>query len=45
MTRVDQFEINGTSWIACEDLSTPAGALALVADHGKMEWFSKGYQP
>ena len=28
-----------------EDLSTPGGGLAVVSSHGKVEWFSKGYEP
>eukprot|EP00966_Prymnesium_polylepis_P290083 6701240-Prymnesium_polylepis.1 len=44
-TRVDTFEINGTTWAACEDLQQPGGALVLVSGAGVTEWFSKGYSP
>ena len=44
-TRVDAFELNGTSWAACEDLQTPGGALALLSSNGDAEWFTKGYAP
>jgi hypothetical protein len=41
---VDSFAINGTAWIACEDLQQPAGSIALVSTAGCTEWFSKGYE-
>ena len=42
---VQSFKVNGTTWIACEDLSTPGGALVLVSSVGDVEWFEKGYAP
>ena len=45
--QVDAFSINGTAWLACEDLQRLDGALALVpgTGDGEVEWFSKGYEP
>ena len=45
MTAVDTFDVNGTSWVACEDLQIPGGALVLVSSGGDAEWFTKGYAP
>ena len=47
MTPVDRFALNGSNWVACEDLQHPGGALALVGDGGSqegqvLEWFQKG---
>ena len=44
-TRVAQFELNGTAWAACEDLQRRDGALVLVSDAGRQEWFEQGYEP
>ena len=43
LTHIDTFEINGTSWSACEDLQVPDGALVLVPERGQPEWFPKSY--
>jgi phage tail protein X len=45
LTLVDSFEINGTSWAACEDLQQPAGVIVLVSSTGEVETFSKSYEP
>ena len=44
MALVDTFELNGTSWAACEDLQKHGGALSLVSSTGRTEWFNKGYE-
>ena len=44
-TRVDAFDLNGTAWVACEDLQAPGGALVLASAAGDLEWFEKTYQP
>lgn len=45
MEEVDHFDINGTGWLACEDLHQPGGSIALVPAAGDVEWFSKAYSP
>eukprot|EP00729_Bicosta_minor_P023545 gene23545-10381_t len=45
MEEVDHFDINGTGWLACEDLHQPGGSIALVPATGDVEWFSKAYSP
>jgi len=45
MTKVDSFTFQGGSWSACEDLSQPGGALALVPKSGEIVWLSKSYEP
>ena len=45
LTQVDGFALNGSQWSACEDLSTPGGALALLSSDGAAEWFSKSHEP
>lgn len=40
-TQTDAFSINGTAYLACEDLASPGGGLALVSADGAAEWFSK----
>ena len=39
------FDFNQTSWVACEDLTVPGGAMALVSARGDTEWFEKGFAP
>jgi hypothetical protein len=45
LTAVDSFIINGTAWVACEDLAVHGGALALLSSTGVQEWFSKSFEP
>ena len=45
LTRVDGFALNGSNWTACEDLSLPGGALALLSSGGEAEWFTKSHEP
>ena len=45
LTQIASFELNGTSWAACEDLSRRDGALALVSGGGAAEWFEQTYEP
>jgi hypothetical protein len=42
---VESFAINGTAWVACEDLQKLNGPLVLLSGAGKEEWFNKGYEP
>ena len=44
-TRIEEFELNGTTWVACEDLQQPGGALVLLSSAGDAEWFPKTYEP
>jgi len=44
LTQIASFELNGTSWVASEDLSRRDGALALVSGGGAAEWFEQTYQ-
>ena len=42
-TQVDTFAVNGTDWLACEDLKVHGGAVVLVPlAGGDAVWFSKG---
>ena len=34
----------GVDWTACEDLSRPDGAIALVSATGAVEWFGKTHE-
>ena len=43
--QVDSFQLNGTAWVACEDLQQPGGALVLASAAGEIEWFTKTYSP
>jgi hypothetical protein len=45
LDQVDTFSINGSTWVACEDLQQPGGTIALVSVSGEVEWFEKGYEP
>jgi hypothetical protein len=40
---MDSFTINGTGWIACEDLQQPDGAIVMVSTNGNVSWFPKSY--
>ena len=42
LSQVDAFALNGTAWLACEDLQQPGGDIALVTC-GRVERFGKGY--
>ena len=42
-TKLDTFTAEGKLWIACEDLSHPSGAIALVSD--ETLYFPKTYEP
>ena len=44
-TRVDAFTAEGASWLACEDLQLPGGALALVSDTADDVWLTKAHEP
>ena len=44
-TLVDSFEVNGTAWLACEDLQQPGGDVVLVSGAGDVERFEKSYAP
>lgn len=44
MTVVDSFSgSDGTLWTACEDLTKPGGAMALVSATQPTQWFEKGH--
>lgn len=44
-TLVDTFQgPDSATWLACEDLQEPGGALALVPESGDVEWFEKTYE-
>jgi hypothetical protein len=45
LAQTDSFALNGSMWSACEDLSTPDGALALLSSAGDAEWFAKSHEP
>ena len=34
-TQLDTFQLNGSAWVACEDLQTPGGALVLASSGGE----------
>ena len=46
MTKADHFTHAGASWQACEDISVPGGALALVPDDDSTRpvWLAKTYE-
>lgn len=35
--------VSPRTWVACEDIAHPDGALVLVPETGEAEWFAKGY--
>ena len=37
--QMDSFTMNGTSWIACEDLQQPDGAIVMVSASGEEAWY------
>ena len=44
MTHLDSFELAGASWVACENLQRMDGAIALLSNDGRGEWFAKGHE-
>ena len=45
MALLESFVINGSAWVACEDLQRRDGALVLLSSAGRAEWFEMGYEP